>query len=68
VVALHDSRPMPGRQEYDSVRFTESVVLRDPAFTVLDAVDSLTVLQRTSPGRHPRIGSQRSADSRVAAS
>lgn len=49
VVALHDSRPMPGRQEYDSVRFTKSVVLRDPAFTVVDAVDSLTVLHRTVP-------------------
>jgi len=46
LVALHDSRPMPGREVYDSVRFTRDVVLHDPRFTVVDIVDSLTVLRR----------------------
>ena len=48
LVALHDSRPMPGREPLDSVRFTAEVVLCDPGFAVVDAVDSLTVLERTT--------------------
>jgi predicted O-methyltransferase YrrM len=46
LVALHDSRAMPNRESLDSVRFTEEVVLRDPRFATVDAVDSLTVLRR----------------------
>lgn len=46
LVALHDSRPMPDREGPDSVRFTNEVVLHDPRFAVVDAVDSLTVLER----------------------
>lgn len=46
LVALHDSRPMPDRDVLDSVRFTSEVVLRDHRFDVVDAVDSLTVLER----------------------
>jgi predicted O-methyltransferase YrrM len=46
LVALHDSRPVPGRAELDSVRFTRDVVLTDPRFEVIDAVDTLTVLKR----------------------
>ncbi|MDP1569792.1 MAG: class I SAM-dependent methyltransferase [Vicinamibacterales bacterium] len=49
LVALHDSRPIPDRTVYDTVRFTETVVLPDPAFTVVEAVDSLTVLRRVAP-------------------
>lgn len=47
VVALHDSRSLPDREDFDSVRFTRDVVLRDPRFAAVDAVDSLTVLERT---------------------
>ena len=46
LVALHDSRPMPGNEPLDSVRFTTEVVLHDARFRVVDAVDSLTVLER----------------------
>ena len=46
VVALHDSRLMPDRDPLDSVRFTTEVVLHDARFKVVDAVDSLTVLER----------------------
>ncbi len=46
IVALHDSRPLPDRQVYDSVQFTRDIVLHDPRFAVVDTVDSLTVLQR----------------------
>ncbi len=46
IVALHDSRPVPGRPDLDSVRFTADVVVRDARFSVIDAVDSLTVLRR----------------------
>jgi predicted O-methyltransferase YrrM len=46
IVALHDSRSMPDREELDSVRFTREVVLHDPRFVAVDAVDSLTVLER----------------------
>lgn len=46
LVALHDSRPMPDREPLETVRFTTEVVLHDPRFAVVDAVDSLTVLER----------------------
>jgi len=46
LVALHDSRPMPDRDLLDSVRFTTEVVLHDRRFGVVDAVDSVTVLER----------------------
>lgn len=46
LVALHDSRLLPDREVYDSVRFTRDVVLHDPRFAVVDTVDSLTVLRR----------------------
>lgn len=49
LVALHDSRPLPGRQVYDSVRYTETVVRQDPAWALVDEVDSLTVVRRLSP-------------------
>ena len=49
IVALHDSRPTPQRpiEDAGSVRFTNAVILKDTRFTVVDAVDSLTVLART---------------------
>jgi predicted O-methyltransferase YrrM len=48
VVALHDSRdtkenPRPGA---GSVRYTSEVVVKDPAFEVIDEQESLTVLRR----------------------
>lgn len=46
VVALHDSRSVPWREDLDSVRFTSEVILRDRRFRSVDAVDSLTVLER----------------------
>jgi predicted O-methyltransferase YrrM len=46
LVALHDSRSVPEREDLDSVRFTQDVVLRDARFRVVDTVDSLTVLER----------------------
>ncbi len=46
IVALHDSRPVPGRPDADSVRYTRDVVTVDARFLVIDAVDSLTVLRR----------------------
>jgi predicted O-methyltransferase YrrM len=48
IVALHDSRRMPDREDLDSVRFTSDIVLRDSRFAAVDAVDSLTVLERTA--------------------
>jgi predicted O-methyltransferase YrrM len=48
IVALHDSRSVPDREDLDSVRFTSDVVLRDARFAAVDAVDSLTVLERKS--------------------
>ncbi|MDE3154709.1 MAG: class I SAM-dependent methyltransferase [Acidobacteriota bacterium] len=51
LIALHDSRAVPGHPVLDSVRYTEEVILPDPAFTVVDAVDSLTMLQRVAPDR-----------------
>lgn len=48
IVALHDSRSTPERPIDDagSVKVTNEVILRDERFSVVDAVDSLTVLQR----------------------
>ncbi|MBI4503063.1 MAG: class I SAM-dependent methyltransferase [Gemmatimonadetes bacterium] len=48
VIALHDSRSTPERdiEKAGSVRFTREVILKDPRFTEVDAVDSLTVLRR----------------------
>jgi predicted O-methyltransferase YrrM len=48
LVALHDSRSMPDRDDLDSVRFTQDVVLHDARFRVVDTVDSLTVLERNA--------------------
>jgi predicted O-methyltransferase YrrM len=48
VIALHDSRPIPGdgSEEQTSVRYTREEVLKDPRFTVVEVVDSVTVLER----------------------
>jgi len=48
IIALHDSRSFPLRQIDDagSARFTREVIARDPDFATVDAVDSLTVLER----------------------
>ena len=48
IVALHDSRSTPDRPIDDagSVKVTNDVILRDERFSVVDTVDSLTVLQR----------------------
>ena len=48
LVALHDSRSVPGRPDLDSVRFTEDVILKDGRYEAIDAVDSLTVLRRVA--------------------
>lgn len=51
VVALHDSRPTAARPIHDagSVRFTRDVILRDPAFEVVDTVETVTVVRRRVP-------------------
>ena len=48
IVALHDSRSTPERPIDDagSVKVTHDVIVRDERFSVVDTVDSLTVLQR----------------------
>jgi predicted O-methyltransferase YrrM len=48
IVALHDSRSTPERpiDGAGSVKVTNDVILRDERFSVVDTVDSLTVLQR----------------------
>lgn len=48
VIGLHDSRSTPSRQIEDtgSVLFTRDVIARDPAFEIVETVDSLTVLQK----------------------
>jgi hypothetical protein len=48
IIALHDSRPTPERpiQEAGSVRYTHDVILRNPEWTAIASVDTLTVLQR----------------------
>jgi predicted O-methyltransferase YrrM len=47
-VALHDSRSTPERDIHDagSARFTREVILTDPAWQEIEAVDSLTVVQK----------------------
>ena len=49
-IALHDSRSTPERPIDDagSVRFTRTVIAKDPRFRVCAEVDSLTVLERLS--------------------
>ena len=49
IVALHDSRSVSGREDLESVRYTNDVILKDPRFQTVEGVDSLTVLQRV-PG------------------
>jgi len=49
-VALQDSRSVPGRPDPDSIRYTREVILPDPRFRVIDAVESLTVLERIASG------------------
>jgi predicted O-methyltransferase YrrM len=46
IVALHDSRAVPGRPAYDSARFTTDVVLHDDRFSFVEAVETLTVVRR----------------------
>ena len=50
IVALHESRSTPDRpiDGAGSVKVTNEVILRDGRFAVVDAVDSLTVLQKRS--------------------
>jgi predicted O-methyltransferase YrrM len=49
VIALHDTRPGPqGAPAQTSEEYAHDVVLRDARFTTVDAVDTLTVLQRRS--------------------
>jgi predicted O-methyltransferase YrrM len=49
VIALHDSRSTAENPlDADSVRFTQSVVLKDARFRVVEEVDSLTVLERSA--------------------
>ena len=43
IVALHDSR---NRNNYGSEKFTNEVILNDKNFTIVDVVDSLTVLEK----------------------
>jgi predicted O-methyltransferase YrrM len=54
VIALHDSRSTPEHPlDADSVRFTQSVVLSDTRFRVVEEIDSLTVLERVADGSPP---------------
>jgi predicted O-methyltransferase YrrM len=47
VIALHDSRSTEEHPiDADSVRFTQTVVLKDPRFHLVEEVDSLTVVKR----------------------
>jgi len=48
IVALHDSRSVAYRQDHESVRFTEEVVLKDSRFRAISAVDTVTVLVRVA--------------------
>ena len=47
IVALHDSHQLAGRDNLDTVRFTEEIVLHDPRVRRLEVVDSHTILERT---------------------
>jgi hypothetical protein len=48
VICLHDSRSTPERRidGAGSVRATSEVVLTDPAFELVEQVDSLTIVRR----------------------
>mgnify|MGYP000851024512 CR=1 FL=1 len=48
IVALHDSRDKVERSQsaIGSTRYTGEVIVKDPAFEVVDELDSLTVLRR----------------------
>jgi predicted O-methyltransferase YrrM len=50
VVLLHDSRAVDGGVRHESVHYTDEVILHDPRFACIDAVDSLTVMQRRVAG------------------
>jgi predicted O-methyltransferase YrrM len=48
VIALHDTRPDPAIvPDQSSVGYARERILTDPRFTVVDEVDTLTVLRRT---------------------
>lgn len=50
IMALHDSRPVPGETvEQTSVRYVREVVLNDARFEVVETADSLTILKRLNP-------------------
>jgi predicted O-methyltransferase YrrM len=54
IIALHDSRSTAEHPlDADSVRFTQSVVLSDTRFRVVEEIDSLTVLERLAEGNLP---------------
>lgn len=47
LIALHDSRPGPNvPADADSVRFTQTVVHKDPRFRLVEELESLTVVER----------------------
>jgi predicted O-methyltransferase YrrM len=46
IIALHDTRPGPEGLDQSSITYARAVVLRDARFTVVDEVDTLTVLRR----------------------
>jgi hypothetical protein len=50
MVALHASRSVPGAPDLDSVHYPREAILADPGFRLLEAVDSLTVLERMAAG------------------
>jgi predicted O-methyltransferase YrrM len=53
LVALHDSRSVPGQPDLDSVRYTREVIVAEPGFRLIDAVQSMTVLERVTGGSPP---------------
>jgi predicted O-methyltransferase YrrM len=46
LIALHDSRPVHVPADADSVRYTQTVIHKDPRFRLADEVESLTVMER----------------------
>lgn len=48
IVAIHDSKSVPWCDDFDTVRYTREVISRDDRFEEVDAVDSLTILRRSS--------------------
>jgi hypothetical protein len=46
LIAVHDSRPLPGEAEQTSVGYARDVIANDSRFATIDAVDSVTVLRR----------------------